>query len=84
MALNLKYATKAQLGAAFRERYRNTKREECARLAKWLLARISDGDFTDAQVRAFFSLSQANYDAMKAHMVALVAHYDAVQAGVGE
>ena len=84
MALNLKYATKAQLGAAFRERYRHTKREECARLAKWLLARISDGDFTDAQVRAFFSLSQANYDAMKAHMVALVAHYDAVQAGVGE
>ena len=84
MALVLKHATLTQLGQAFRERYKNATREECARLAKWLLARVQDGTFTEAQVRAFFGLSVAQWNDLKTRMQALIAHYDAVQAAQGE
>ena len=84
MALVLKHATLAQLGQAFRERYRNATREECARLAKWLLARVQDGTFTEVQVRNFFGLSVAQWNDLKTRMQALIAHYDAVQAAQGE
>lgn len=84
MALTLRYATLSQLGAAFREKYRNSSREECARLAKWLLARIADGTFTDTQVRNFFGLNTTQYNALKTKMTNLVANWDAVQAAAGE
>jgi hypothetical protein len=84
MALVLKHATLAQLGEAFRERYRSSSREECARLAKWLIARVADGTFTETQVRNFFGLNVSQWNDLKARMQALIAHYDAVQAAQGE
>jgi hypothetical protein len=84
MALTLKHATLQQLGEAFRERYRNATREECAKLAKWLIARVADGTFTETQVRNFFGLNVTQWNDLKARMQALIAHYDAVLAATGE
>lgn len=84
MALTLRYATAAQLAAAFRERYQNSSREDCARLAAWLLARIDDGTWTDVQVRNAFGLTTPQYTAMKTRMENLRDHWAAVQAAQGE
>ena len=84
MALQLRYATGTQLAEAFRERYRSSTREECARLAAWLLARIADGTWTDTQVRNAFGLTVAQYNAMKTRMQTLADHWAAVQAAEGE
>jgi hypothetical protein len=84
VALALKYATPTQLAAAFRERYRDATRMECARLAKWLLDRIDAGDFTDLQVRTAFGLSAAAWTTLKAKMTTLRTQYNALLAAVGE
>ena len=57
MALLLKYATKSQVAAAFRERYRNATQIEACRLAKWLLDHIDDGTFTATQVQNAFGIT---------------------------
>jgi hypothetical protein len=84
MALALKHATSAQLAAAFRERFRNATKEEAARLATWLIDRITDGTWTDLQVRNAFGLTAGQYTAAKARFQALHDHWVAVQAAAGE
>ena len=84
MALVLKHATAAQLGAAFRERYRNATGYEAGRLAKWALARISDGTFTDTQVRNFFGLTAGQYTTLKNKWTTLTTSVNAVDVAVGE
>lgn len=84
MALSLKHATKTQLAAAFRERYRNASSVECARLATWLLNRIDEGDFTDAQVQSAFGLTAGQYTQMKNRFTNLRIAYNAVIAAQGE
>jgi len=84
MPIILKHATAAQLGAAFRERYRNARGQDAARLARWLLARIADGTYTDAQIRTFFGLTVVQYNAMKARMQTLADTLTAIEARVGE
>lgn len=66
MALTLKHATLAQLGAAFRQRFRDSEGLETARLAQWLIDRIQDGTFTETQVRNFFGLTLAQWNTLKA------------------
>jgi hypothetical protein len=82
--LTLKYTTKAQLGNAFRARYQTATKDEACRLAKWLLDHIDAGDFTDAQVQAFFGLTAAQYTAMKARASSMRDAYNAMLAAVGE
>lgn len=84
MALALKHATGAQLAAAFRERYRAATGLEAGRLARWLLNRIADGTWTDAQVRNAFNLTVQQYSAAKARMTAQADRYDAVTQDRGE
>lgn len=84
MSLNLKHATKTQLANAFRERYRNSSQVECARMATWLLNRIDDGTFTDAQVQSAFGLSAGQYTQMKNRFTNLRTAYNAVIAAQGE
>ena len=80
MALVLKHATSAQLAAAFRERYKAATGAEAARLASWLLARIDDGTWTDAQVRNAFGLTSGQYTTLKNKLIAVRDHWLAVQA----
>ena len=84
MSLTLKYATPTQLGQAFREKFREAKGIEVGRLAKWLLSRISDGTFTDAQVRTVFNLTVVQYNQLKTRLQTMADRYDAVKSQVGE
>ena len=68
MALVLKHATLAQLGAAVRERFKASEGLETARLATWLIDRIADGTFTETQVRTFFGLTLAQWNTLKAKL----------------
>lgn len=79
-----KRQTKTQFAARVREIYRNGSREQLARVARWILAHISNGDFTDAQVRAVFGLTAGQWTTLKTKMTTLVSNYDAVQIAVGE
>lgn len=85
MATVLHHATASQLGAAFRARYRDAVGVESARLARWLLARIADGTFTDAQCRAAFGgLSAAQWGAVKTRMQSRADRLTAAEAEIGE
>ena len=65
MALNLRYQTPAQFAARLRERFRTAEREECARIAHWIINRIAAGDFTENQVRAAFGLTTTQWNTLK-------------------
>ena len=84
MAITLKHATLAQLGTAFRERFRVSEGVETARLARWLLERIADGTFTETQVRTFFGLNLTQWTALKAKVTTLRDRYAEVLAARGE
>lgn len=84
MALQLKYASLQQLGEAFRERYRDSTGMETARLARWLVRRIQDGTFTQAQVRNFFNLTQQQWDTLRAKMEDWQTKLDSIDAAGGE
>ena len=84
MPIVLHHATGAQLAAAFRERFRAATGLEAGRLARWLLSRITDGTWTDAQVRAAFGLTVTQYNQLKTRLETKAARYDAVMQDVGE
>lgn len=84
MALVLRHATGAQLAAEFRKRYREATGLEAGRLARWLLDRITDGTWTDAQVRNAFGLTVTQYNNMKTRMETKASRYYAVIADAGE
>lgn len=84
MALNLQHQTATQLAARFRAKYRDASGIEQAKMATWLLAHITAGDFTDAQVRNAFGLTTTQYNAMKTRMTTLRDQWAAVQAARGE
>lgn len=76
--------TKAQFADRLRRRFKNAEGAECARIARWILARIVAGDFTDAQLRTAFGLTVTQWNNLKARLQTLVAHHDAVIAARGE
>jgi hypothetical protein len=84
VALNLVHQTAAELAARFRAKYRDASDIGQAKMATWLLARITAGDFTDAQVRNAFGLTTTQYNAMKTRMTTLRDQYAAVMAARGE
>lgn len=80
----LNYQTKAELAARFRAAYKAATRDELARLAYWLIERINDGTFTDAQVQSAFGLTAGQYAPLKARAVTLHDYWAAISAAVGE
>ena len=84
MALVLNHQTATQFAARLRERYRTASREECARIATWILNHIEAGDFTDTQVRNVFGLTVTQYNTLKSKMTTLRTNWLAVQAAAGE
>ncbi len=85
MVLTLKYQTKAQLLARFRERYRTATKRELAKLAAWLYDRYIDGDLTATQIRNAFNLdTQAKWDAFRVKIQTLRDQYAAIDGAVGE
>ena len=84
MALLLKHQTAAQFIARFREAYRNSDRERCIQLARFVLSRIQAGDLTDAQVRSAFGLTTVQWNNLKTKMNNWITAENAVKAAVGE
>jgi hypothetical protein len=84
MALLLKHQTAAQFIARFREAYRNSDRERCVQLAKFVITRIQAGDLTDTQVRNAFGLTVTQWNALKTKMNTWVTAYNTLQSAVGE
>mgnify|MGYP006921302567 CR=1 FL=1 len=85
MALQLNHQTAAEFVARFREAYRNSDRERCAKLAHWLYTRYAAGDLTAAQIRNAFGLDTTKkWDTFRAKVMALRDAYEAVQNARGE
>lgn len=84
MALTLKHQTAAQFVARFREAWRNGERDRLVLLAKFILARIAAGDITDAQCRTAFSLSVAQWNALKVKMQTYIDADTVIRGAVGE
>ncbi len=85
MALVLQHQTAAQFVARFREAYRNSEREQCAKLARWLYTRYQAGDITQTQIRNAFGLDTAQkWNAFLTKITALRDAYEAVQGAKGE
>ncbi|MEY5097880.1 MAG: hypothetical protein RJA36_599 [Pseudomonadota bacterium] len=84
MALNLKHMTATQFAARLREAYLNGERARLVLIARFILARIAAADITDAQCRSAFSLSVAQWNALKAKMQAYIDADNTVRTAVGE
>lgn len=82
--LTFVYATKAQLGNAFRAAFKVATQVEAERLAKWLLDHIDAGDFTDAQVQSFFGYTTTQYNNLKARATTMRTEYNDMLAAAGE
>jgi hypothetical protein len=81
---SLVHITKTQFAAYFRERYRSMTREELARMATWIINRISAGWVTDAQCQTAFGLTGPGWTTLKAKMTTLRTNWLAVLAAQGE
>jgi hypothetical protein len=84
MALLLKHQTAAQFVARFREAFRNSERERCVQLARFVIARIQSGDLTETQVRNAFGLTVTQWNALKTKMNNWITAHNTLQAAVGE
>lgn len=84
MALDLKFATKAQLVAAFRSRYRDSAGNDTLRLAEWVIGHLDAADLTDAEMAAAFGLNAGQWTALKARMKAHADNAKAARAAKGE
>lgn len=84
MALPLKHATATQLLAAWRARFRDARGLEAGWLSRWILDRITDGTYTDAQLRTYLGLNTTQYNNLKTRITTRATRYDAVIADAGE
>lgn len=85
MAIVLHHQTAQQFADRLRKRWRNSTREECARIAWWIRKRIVNGDVTQAQLRTAFDMTQAQWNALRDNkLIPLADAWQAVLDAVGE
>ena len=84
MAIILKHQTREAFVSRFRAAYRDSDRERCVHLARFVIARIQAGDLTDAQCRVAFGLNSTQWNNLKTRMQARIAAHDTVRSAVGE
>jgi hypothetical protein len=80
----LNHQTATQLGTRIRNSYKLLSKVALVKVAALILARISDGTYTDLQVRNVFGLTAGQWTTLKQKMIDLVAHWTAIEAAVGE
>jgi hypothetical protein len=80
----LQHQTGAEFADKLRAEYRVSSRERVCYLAWWLINRITEGTFTDAQVRNAFSMTTVAYTSFKARLQAAHDHWAAVITAQGE
>jgi len=84
MTFILRHQTKTQFATRLRERYKSSSREGTARIAKFILDRLDDGDFTDNQVQNVFGLTAVNWTNLKAKMTTMRTRYEGLRSAKGE
>jgi F0F1-type ATP synthase delta subunit len=77
--LTFRYSTPAQNIAALRERFRGANGVTAARIARWMLANL-----TDAQIKGAFDLTTGQVTALKARLQAKAKHLTDIEADTGE
>ena len=77
--LTFRYSTPAQNIAALRRRFRGASGMKVARIARWILANL-----TDAQIKNAFDLTTAQTAALKVRLQAKVDRLTAVETETGE
>jgi hypothetical protein len=77
-----------QTGAQFldrlREKYRNSDKERCARIARWIIHRLDAGHVTVAQLRNAFNLTVSEWNTLEAKLRALAGTLDDLETARGE
>ena len=84
MAISLRYATTAQLGTALRARFKTASKNDLYRLSAKIKLHYDLGDFTDAQMKALFSITTTQWNTLKTKIFNYATAYDAMQNSVGE
>ena len=77
--LTFRYSTPAQNIAALRRKFREANGMKVARIARWILANL-----TDAQIKNAFDLTTAQTAALKVRLQAKVDRLTAVETETGE
>jgi hypothetical protein len=80
----LLWQTATQFGVRLRAKYLASSGDGCAYLARWLLRQISDGHYTDTQVRNIFSLTAGQWTTLKAKMQTVADSLLIVESAMGE
>jgi len=80
----MNHATNTELAAFVRAEYLGSSAQRTARVARRLLEWVTNGRFTELQIRNAFSLTLTQWNTLKAKMQALIADEDAVMAAAGE
>ena len=84
MALILKHQSVDAFVTRVRAAYRDGNREVLVKIARFILARIQAGDFTDAQVRTAFGLNTTQWNNLKTRMQNLITADNTLISAVGE
>lgn len=84
MALVLLHQNVQDFAARLREGYRSSERETTLILARFVIASINNGTFTDAQLQALFGVTATKWGQIKSRMTALVTAGNTLLAAVGE
>lgn len=84
MALILLHQNIQDFAARLREDYRTSERDRTLLLARFIVARVQDGTFTDAQMQAAFAKTSANWTTLKNRMISLISAGNSLLAAVGE
>lgn len=78
------HQTIVQFAARLRARFLGSEREDTARIATWILAKLDGGQITSTQIRSVFGLTVPQYAALEARLVILRDHWAAVSIARGE
>lgn len=84
MALVLLHQNIQNFVARLREDFRGSERDRTLLLARFILARINDTTFTDAQMQAVFGVTATKWTQIKSKMNAAVTASNTLLAYVGE
>lgn len=84
MPLTLKHQTRAQFRQRLRADMRDSIGPRTVHLADRIIAMVSDGDLTDAEMRAEFGLTNAQWTAAKVRFNRLVDARRTLRAAQGE
>lgn len=82
--LPLRWQTAAQFIARIRAAYKSFGKVDLARLATWILHRITDGTVTDAQLQAAFGLTSGQWTTLKARMQTLANEQADIDSAAGQ